>query len=428
MSFKQFDPELKPKYSNFPKHNFKKKLTPEEEETYLPDFVNAHLLAQISRLSYKSSVKAESTDNSYKEAIRWTLMNSGLSSDDAKKTVFLNNSGTQGLIIFHQQENKKIAIIAFRGSEKKFNDWLYNANFKRIDFPYETGQAGNGDEKIHEGFLKAFQAILVNQTSEDGPKFDDYDTLKELDLCDSIWLTGHSLGGAIAIIAASYLLYLEKEYLLYLEKEKEKKVLEFEKKGLKFDNNLKFDDKIHGIYTYGAPRIGNDDYRQYINHVFHNKYWRFMHDHDIVPDLPPTYRFGGYSREGCMLRLKKRNNQSEYELLRIVNEKGDRERYGKRYDGFSASDHSMTEYINRLSELIEQQNRLSPKIRVSSLKEGKLLGENPEIFKLKKEILRYFQELIESKSEPKRTTVTLEEVAGRFQINEILLNWFKENP
>jgi hypothetical protein len=189
---------------------------------------------------------------------------------------------------------------------------------------------------------------------------------------------------------------------------------------------------IAGIYTYGAPRVGNDDYRNYINRVFNNKYWRFMHDHDIVPDLPPSSRFGGYSREGCMLRLKQRNNKSEYELLRIVNEQGDRKRYGNRYDGYSASDHSMTEYINRLSELIEQQPQLieqqnperpetEVKFSKELLKEGKILGEEPEVFALKRDILVFGREL-----QNPGFAISLEEVAKRFNIHDNLLNIFQD--
>lgn len=408
MSFKQFNPEYQPDFCDFQSKDFEN-FSPEQQARYLPNFVNAYLLAQVSQLSYKSSVNADSSDESYKEAVRWALMNSGISPAHAKETIFLNSReikdeqgnstpGTQGLIIFHQET----AIIAFRGSEKKFNDWAYNANIKRTDFPYEINdEGGNGDETIHQGFLEAFQAV-VPKSESDKSKFDSI--LKKLKSCNYIWLTGHSLGGAIAIIAASFL----------------------KKRG--FNN-------IQGIYTYGAPRVGNDDYRNYINRVFKNKYWRFMNDHDVVPDLPPSYKFGGYSREGCMLRLKQRNNQSEYELLRIVNLNGERKRYGKRYDGYSASDHNITEYANRLSELIKPQELVSESeskseeesksekelknIKVTFLEEGKLLGENPEVFKLKREILLFFDELIKSE----RTNITLEEVAKQFKINNALLDW-----
>lgn len=219
-------------------------------------------------MCYKSSVNAASTDENFKAAVRWALINSGISDENAQQTIFLNSRkitqddqgnsspGTQGLIIFHEEEEEekknKTAIIAFRGSEKKFNDWAYNAKIERTDFPYEIKElGGNGEETIHRGFLEAFEAVVVESGEHEG-KFKKI--VEKLKSCDYIWLTGHSLGGEIAITAASYL----------------------KQQGC---NN------IAGIYTFGAPRVGNADYRDYINHVFKNKYWRFMHDHDVVPGM-----------------------------------------------------------------------------------------------------------------------------------------------
>ncbi|MEL4896441.1 lipase family protein [Crocosphaera sp. Alani8] len=251
MSFTLFQPDYQPQPFDFNRKNFEK-LPLSEQSQYLPNFINAYLLARISQLSYKSSVNAKHSDKSYRDAIRCTLMISGISYEDAKKTIFLNSRdivldiegnyipGTQGLIIFHD----KTAIISFRGSEKKINDWSSNFKVKRVDFTHRKG-------KVHRGFLSAFDAVIPEEGKH---KLEFDDVIERLKKCQYVWLTGHSLGGAIAIVAANFL----------------------QKKGV----------NISGIYTFGAPRVGNKDYRDYVNNLLKNKYWRFMHDHDVVPQIP----------------------------------------------------------------------------------------------------------------------------------------------
>ena len=95
-------------------------LTPSDK--FIPHFGNAYILANIAKLSYKSSVNADHSTEPYKSAVRETLQSWGISYGDAKKTIFINSreipnkdgsytAGTQGLIIFHGNT----AIISFRG-------------------------------------------------------------------------------------------------------------------------------------------------------------------------------------------------------------------------------------------------------------------------------------------------------------------------
>ncbi|MGB5593547.1 MAG: lipase family protein [Crocosphaera sp.] len=317
---------------------------PPNYEESLPNFENAYICANISQLCYLSSVNAKRMDIGYEEAVRSTLKNWGCSQQDAQKTFFIESdkitnedgtfvSGTEGLIIFHD----KTVIIGFRGSEKKPDDW--GANFKIRARPFDFGEG-----KVHRGFVSAFKAI-VPYSGPNVSKFED--VINNIKNAQSIWLTGHSLGGALAIVAANYLVH--------------KKI------------------NVSGVYSFGAPRVGNGTYRNYVNEKLTYKYWRFMYENDIVPDLPPPGLIYRYSREGCMLRLNKTGDTQEFDVLRRVNAEGKRIRLAS-YRGISVDDHSISNYSDRLFDLVRQNDKDFPRMEFETLSDdGKLNGLYPGV-------------------------------------------------
>lgn len=311
----------------------------------LPYFCNAYICASIAKLARKESVIAAHTNDEYKEAVRKTLTQWGL--DDAEKPVFINSKeigghpGTQGLIFFHNDT----AFIVFRSTERKLNDWMTNLNSRQTDCPYTEG-------RVHRGFLEAFEAIVIEE-GENLPAFEE--VIERLQNAkNGVWITGHSLGGALASIAASYLL----------------------------NSNI----RVSGIYTFGAPRVGNDEYRDYLNKRLTYKYWRFMHKSDLVPDVPfplsrlkwlPHLAVTGYSREGCMLRLTDEGDY--YEVLRLVDRNGKRTRLGP-YHGSTWDDHSVDFYRDRLLYLARRDKPDFPEMKYVEVPPGiKLETTNDDI-------------------------------------------------
>ncbi|MFD9903244.1 lipase family protein [Streptomyces sp. NPDC059063] len=133
-------------------------------------------------------------------------------------------------------------VTAFRGTETdKLQDWLSDAST-----PPWPGPAGTGF--IHYGFGQALDSVFP----------DVRDTLAELrDNDQTLWLTGHSLGGALAMLAASR--------------------LHFE------DPHLTAD----GIYTFGQPRTCDRLLAEAHDKAFAERAYRFVNDNDVVPHLPP---------------------------------------------------------------------------------------------------------------------------------------------
>ena len=67
-----------------------------------------------------------------------------------------------------------------------------------------------------------------------------------------VLFTGHSLGGALAVVAAARSKY------------------------------------VGEVYTYGQPRVGNRKYSKQVK----SKVYRFVNNNDVVPRVPPPLVFG----------------------------------------------------------------------------------------------------------------------------------------
>jgi pimeloyl-ACP methyl ester carboxylesterase len=132
-------------------------------------------------------------------------------------------------------------LVAFRGTES-IRDWLADLNARRVTRDYGL---------VHRGFYHAFndvrlqlEAILASLPGR------------------RVVLTGHSLGGAIATVAAA-------EWL----------------------NAGSF--RIGSVYTYGQPRVGNEAFRQYLNGKVGESFSRFVNDDDLVTRVPPGFKHVG---------------------------------------------------------------------------------------------------------------------------------------
>ncbi len=133
-------------------------------------------------------------------------------------------------------------LVAFRGSAQ-LADWISNLKINSV--PTQFGS-------IHRGFFQSFHD--VRQSLEN--------LIEPLLATRSLLLTGHSLGGALAVLAAMYW-------------------------------SEKF--KIGSVYTFGQPRVGLPSYQAYMrNHAIDRKIHRIVNANDIVPRVPPRYAHAGH--------------------------------------------------------------------------------------------------------------------------------------
>jgi hypothetical protein len=152
-------------------------------------------------------------------------------------------------------ENDRSIVVAFRGSEAPttldgLKDWLLtNANNYLI---LPEGRAGTDfaaagvGARFHRGFLEALEMVWEPLRAA----VDQAQKTKERPL----WITGHSLGGALALLSA-----------------------------WRFQRNFI---GVHEIITFGAPMIGNDAAAKAFEREFPGKIFRYVDLDDVVPHLP----------------------------------------------------------------------------------------------------------------------------------------------
>lgn len=149
----------------------------------------------------------------------------------------------------------------------------------------------------------------------------------------TVLITGHSLGGALATIAAAA---WQGKY------------------------------PISGVYTFGQPAVGRGEFQDFFNQHYTNKFFRFVNDKDIVAKIPPNYRHVGelyrFDGDGQLIQtgpfesLTESNSQStetevmseaEFEVLQAELRAEEAE---EALEGIfvSVSDHSIDDYIRNV--------------------------------------------------------------------------------
>lgn len=233
--------------------------------------------------------------------------------------------GTQAFVA--KRESDKILALVFRGTEKTDKRDIIS------DLDARFFKDVNG-KKTHAGFYRAYKLVeaRIKKCIEKYPEY-------------SLYISGHSLGGALAIIATKEI-------------------------------NTK---NIAACYTYGSPKVGKIEFGDQIKPPI----YRVVHMYDLVPSLPPVWLayglFGvfrvleggapmwikplfkkikefffemmGYAHHGDMRFLTGRSNDSS--SIRLIANYNEFFRMCGRWvkgEGFKsgASDHLMEQYCEKL--------------------------------------------------------------------------------
>ena len=224
-------------------------------------------------------------------------------------------------------ENEASIVVAFRGSEGPtsldgFKDWLLTNARNFLVLPEgrigtDFAAAGVG-ARFHRGFLEALEEIWE-------PLFASVEGLTRQDE-RPVWLTGHSLGGALALLCA----WRMHQHFL----------------------------PIHQVYTFGAPMIGNDATAKAYEKEFPGRIFRYVDRCDLVPKLP-TMSLLSNQYGHCQQEIVIGDSLAEkaVEMLgnvadptgAITSEVAD-SLWGDLHNGFSS--HLMDNYLSQISKTI----------------------------------------------------------------------------
>jgi hypothetical protein len=133
-------------------------------------------------------------------------------------------------------------VVVFRGTNRPA-DWITNVSYLQVE-----GYGG----KVHRGFAWALDSIWREV-------LECVRLLRDKD--QKVWIAGHSLGGALATLAARR---LEPPY------------------------------SPHAAYTFGQPRVGDPAFAE----GYAERLYRFVNNRDIVPNFPLPGIFNRYRHVG----------------------------------------------------------------------------------------------------------------------------------
>ena len=209
------------------------------------DMVNAWWLVEAATLAYAE-----------KDFAGEKFRHAGLS-----EVELFTGAGTQCYVA----HNDDFLIVVFRGTEIRqrpgqfdfgniIEDLNTDADFRLVD----SGQGG----MVHRGFKTAMDEVWEKQGLLDRLRSKDNGRR-------TFWFTGHSLGAALAVLAAQ-----------------------------RYDG-------VQGLYTYGSPRIGDLEFKN----SFPLKAYRFVNNNDLVTRVPPA---GLYQHVGDLKHIDRLGSIHEY--------------------------------------------------------------------------------------------------------------------
>jgi hypothetical protein len=207
---------------------------------------------------------------------------------------FINDPDTDVQVGVAISEGKKRITVVFRGSES-LSDWYYDL----MVFKHKL----KDDVYVHSGFYQQLTsnhvyAELVKSVKVILEEHPDYD----------IYVTGHSLGGALSTLFG---------YMLANE----------------IENNVK-------VASFASPRVGNYAWKKAFEETPNLTHYRITNKRDIVTAFP----FYKYYHVGINIQLSD-------EKYKIYNDSSEKHWYSETFfTCWSASEHNCELYYKRLND------------------------------------------------------------------------------
>lgn len=203
------------------------------------------------------------------------------------------------------QDSPEFTFVAFRGSSS-LKDWITDCEIFRA--PYAEGE-------VHRGFLRAITSVRVKVA------------LALLGRNKPVVVTGHSLGGALAMLFADWMT----------------------REGRHID----------AVYTFGQPRVGNGKFAAAYDGRLREATFRFINAQDAVPRLPgwlAGYRHAGtrmfFTFDGELLVSPSLARMAISDVFGIVND------WFTRRELSTLTNHGLGRYLDQLASFAPEYNSI----------------------------------------------------------------------
>lgn len=222
----------------------------------------ATTMSKANTDSYLEKLGEQTCGKAFKEL----LEAAGIAAEHTLKPLaYIDNKATETQGWFLWDPKAKTLCIAWRGTEQeKTTDFFTDANLLPWSYQCTAEEDGRVTRKdclpimtlagtwVHAGFLKGFDSVRETMA-----QFVD-DVMEGAQEPWTLWITGHSLGGALATLSAHEL-------------------------SLRKYN--KCARPMITMYNFGSPRVGNQQFVDEYNKMLPNS-WRVANKNDVVTNIP----------------------------------------------------------------------------------------------------------------------------------------------
>ena len=194
---------------------------------------NAWWLGELCRLAYTPDAKESGYFKNRKQPVRASWLEPQTTFREVHS---IHKTGNHASIYLGETEaGKRFTVLCFRGSSR-LRQWIMNFTAMPQEWAFANGTCGHSGAYVHAGF-----DILAKRI---WPQLHE----KLMSLPRPFIFTGHSLGGALATLAA-------------------------------------VEEKPDLLLTFGAPKVGNPLFYSLIGDTPH---FRLINSLDLVPHVPPA--------------------------------------------------------------------------------------------------------------------------------------------
>ncbi|XP_049344503.1 uncharacterized protein LOC125808879 [Solanum verrucosum] len=261
------------------------------------------------------------------------------------KLCFLDNESTDTEVALWRDSSRKRLVVAFRGTEQtKWKDLVTDLMLVPAGLnPERIGGDFKQEVQVHSGFLSAYDSVRIRLISlikkAIGYRDDDLDTPNKW----HVYVTGHSLGGALATLLA----------------------LELSSSQLAKHGAIRVT-----MYNFGSPRVGNKKFSEVYNEKVKDS-WRVVNHRDIIPTVPRLMGYCHVAQPVYLAAGDPTNTMDNMELL----EDG----YQGDVIGEATPDVIVSEFMKGEKELIEKI--LNTEINIFlAIRDGSALMQHMEDF------------------------------------------------